>query len=124
MAKSEITKDTNNSNNKGYLSPCSDSNDSLFTFNGQIKNVDIQMDQQISKTESDSDSSKPSDSAMSTQIEPSSDSIKSDETEILTKSTSNKRSHSPVPAGDQLPFKKAKDVNNDRFIFLDAFIFI
>ena len=110
MTKTEITKETTISTNKEYLSPCSDSNDSLFTFNGQSKSADNQMDQQISKTESDSDSSKPSDSTVSTQMEPSSDSIKSDETEIQTKSTSNKRSHSPGPAIDQLPFKKVKDV--------------
>ena len=117
LVKNETTKETTILNNKGYLSPCSDSNDSLFTFNGHAKSVDTQMDQQTGKTtESDSDT-KPSDSTLSSQIEQSSDSVKSDDTEIHSKSTSTKRSHSPVPSVEQLPFKKVKDVINYSFIF-------
>jgi len=118
--KNDNTKETTNSINKGYLSPCSDSNDSLFTFNGQVKSSDIQMDQQASKTESDSDTSKPSDSTMSSQLEAaSSDSGKSDETEIHSKSTSIKRSHSPGPTVEQLPFKKVKDDTEEMNTFND-----
>ena len=104
------TKELSIYSNKGYLSPCSDSNDSLFTFNAQNKNIDSNITDTASKSESDSDS-KLADINNHTDQTLDLESVKLDEDEtILNKSISVKRSHSPVSNMDQIPCKKAKDV--------------